>query len=171
MVFIDQIVQDATEKYKDDISKALDVAERAFWKHSDHDEFVRTLVRDQLRALIHQCRHMSNTDRKKRSGAYGGKAKVNVGNTKSVSTAHRNSWYDHYIDGITLGSMTGKDLKRAAENSGAAANGYLFNKMLCDELARMVPDDQTVRDVVSEKKLNSIVERSQRKYQLEKAGC
>lgn len=168
-MFIDDIAGQAAEKFPEDIDRATDQAEREFWKHPEHDEWIRRLVRDQLRSLIHGWRHIRNTQKKKSAGGYGGPAKVNKA-CNSVANASRDSFFSYCIAGTTLGSMTGIELKRTAESERAMSNGHLFNATLCEELAKVVPDEKTVKESVSEKKLNIIVDRSRSKMSLAAAS-
>lgn len=166
---IRSLAREAASKHGDDIDKALDVAEAAIKKHPDYRTYVRKLVRESIREMIHDCRHRTNQSIRAGIGAYGRPPKVNYGNSKTASVVHQ-TCYDYCINGTLLVLMTGDDLRSTAVSERLISDGHIFNAVLCEELAKIVPADKTVKQSPAFKKLSSIFERVKNKVELTKVG-
>lgn len=159
---IENLVAYCARRYKDDIDKAVDALEAKVRALPNFEDLQRALVRQSLRSQIHEYRHTSNTRQKReelREKALSPQrqaAKVVIGRSKAVVAAAE-GWLDYYIGSKTLGSLLGKELPTLAAQENELVKGHSFNYRLLKELSKIVPDEKTVRSVVSEKKLKSLV--------------
>jgi len=110
---------------------------------------------DGLRDLVHDARHQSNRQLKRDTGFYGQPAKVVESDSLNIRTASE-AIYDLYIAGRTLGTLLGKELPGVALMERETGNGHLANAALCERLAKIVPQEKTVREAVSSKRCMAI---------------
>jgi len=100
---------------------------------------------------VHDARHQSNRQLKRDTGFYGQPAKVVESDSLNIR-ATSEAIYDLYIAGRTLGTLLGKELPGVALLERETGNGHLANAALCERLAKIVPQEKTVREAVSSKK-------------------
>lgn len=150
------IVRRAATEHRDDIDQAVDCAEEAWLNVPEHAEWVKAMVRAELRHLIHDVRHRENVAIRHELGYYGGPAKV-ANATGAVERVARNCLIDYSIGGIALGKITGKLLKSLAKSEQEKSDGYAYNARLCVRLATLVPDDKTVAECLSVKQADTIM--------------
>lgn len=150
------IVKKATAQHRDDINAAVDCAEKAFNKLAERDDIIATMIRGELRSLIHNVRHAENVAVRTELGVYGQKAKVSLG-TGAVERVARNCLVAYSICGVALGQITGKQLVAFAKSEQEKAEGSAFNARLCRRLAEVVPADKAVGEVLSVKKAEAIM--------------
>ena len=156
-----EIVRKEAEAHPDDINAALQSAERRIRKLSEFEDLVNQLVSSAIRHLIHDAREAEN--RKQRRAA-GGPPIVNVGNCDDVlAVCEQKAWMDYFIAGRTLGSITGEELPGIAESERQKASGHSWNAALCKDIAKRVPAERQVREVLTEKQLANAVERISKK--------
>jgi hypothetical protein len=156
-----RIAERAAKQHPDDITKAVDCAERDVRALPEFREIVAVLVRGAVQGLVYEARHQTNRSIRREAGEYGGPAKVS-GASDAVNTVYK-SVYDYCIGRTTLGRVLGKELPGIAESERAIAEGHVFNAELCEALSRMVPEERAVKDAVPEKKLRGLFRRLQRK--------
>ena len=149
------IAKQMAEKYGDDINKATEEAEKQIRKLPEFTELVNRFITHSVRDLIYVERHKENTRIKNGQGAFHSKPQVN-GVCDSVHRALASVYYNYRIGGITLGSTLGGDLLGIAEKEASIAQGHTNNATLCTLLAKIVPEDKTVREAVPEKKLKQL---------------
>lgn len=150
------IVQHAASEHRDNIDQAVDCAAKAWRATEERAEWLEQMELGQLRNLIHDARHQTNVAIRREAGAYAGPAKVGL----STGAANRvaQSILDGYvICGRVLGDILGKELVPFAKIELERAEGYQFNARLCRKLAAVVPDDKTVRQVLSESKIRKLM--------------
>lgn len=151
----------AAQKHADDVSAAVDEAERQIRRLPEFGDLVAALVRQAVQTLVYNERHRSNVRMRAEAGEYGRPAKVNVGASAAVNAVIE-SLYLYRIAGTTLGLVRGADLAGIAASENAQANGHIFNARLCSELSALVPAEKAVQDAVSERKLRSIFDKIRR---------
>ncbi len=152
---IGPIIAEAVKSHRDDIDRALDLAERKLSKLPGWDEYQRSFARIAIRSMINHRRHCENVQQRKDAGEYGPAAKVTRGKASS-DIARQKTMYDYFIGGKTIGATTGEELRVLADSESKKAEGYMFNSRLCEALARVVPKMKTVQETITEKKLMSI---------------
>lgn len=153
-----EIVAKAADKYPSDIPKALDVADKAVRKLPEFEELVSDLVRSAIQDLIYEHRHSVTRQIKRETGKYKVKPKVVVGKSKPVNEAALRSVYLMPIAGTVLGRVLGKDLLGIAKHEQDKANGSAVNARLCFRLDKLVPNTKYVDEVLSEKRLRTILQ-------------
>ena len=142
-------------KYGADIEKATDALDRAIRKLPEFEDLTENLLRMAEQELIYDARHQANIRTRLENGGYGGPAKVVSGDSEAVKRVAQ-SVYAYAIAGTMLGMVLGDQLPDIAASEAARAEGHAFNARLCERLAGMVPKGKRVREVVSEKRLQSI---------------
>ena len=159
---VQKIIAAVVEKNGSDIDAAVNEAESRVRRLKDFEDLQRGLVRDALRAAIHDRRHSCNVSLRRENREYGGPAKVSAGSSDAVNEVHR-SCYGYYIGSTMLGSLLGNQLPKLAEAEEARAEGHQFNAALLRKLAPLVPEDKTVQQSVSATKLQKMFRELQRK--------
>ena len=159
--WLNKIVQEETEANPSDIPTAADRAYNRIRKHPQYKGLVEELIRNAVRELVYDYRHIINTRIKRDSGYYvqknGATAAAAVGG--AVLAVHR-SCYDEFIGGTQLGELTADRAREiiAAEESIAA--GHHFNaELLKWALKNGLQGDAKLRDVIPEKKLRTHFDR------------
>lgn len=145
----------AIKKFPNDVSKAVDEAEKTIRELPEFKSLVDTLVRSAIQDLVYDARHRHSVSVKRGAGCYGTPPKTLTGASPGVRRVSE-SVYSFHIAGTTLGRLKGGQLLSIAENERAIATGHSFNARLCLKLKSLVKDDQTVREAVSEQRLRSI---------------
>ena len=156
------IVGKAAAKYGDDVEQAVAYAGKLVRRLKEYDVFAIGLVDHALRELIYDARHQTNLRIRRENGNDVDRVdpKVVVGRSPAVAEVYE-SVYSYLIAGMMLGSVRGDVLEGIASSERAKANGHGFNANLAEALHPMVPADKTVREVVSEKKLQALFRRLQ----------
>ena len=152
------IVKKATAKHLADIQKATSEAEKQIRKLKEFDGLANLLVTSAVQEMVYDIRHQMNTEIKNQEGREGGKTKVKS-SSDAVKAVYESSYFNLFIGGSILGMLTGGELVDVASSERAIAAGYTFNADLALELSRIVPEDKTVRQSVSSKKLDAIAKR------------
>jgi hypothetical protein len=147
------LAREAALSNPESIETAVDAALSAAQELPEFPEFTEALVRRAVRGMVEEARHSANVEMRSRAGGYGGPAKVVVG---EATARVMRSLYLYAIGGKTLGQLTGKELAATAESEQARADGHLFNVRLCSRLAEIVPEEKSVEEAVSERKLKTI---------------
>lgn len=150
-----KIAADAAAEHGDDIDAAVASAEASIRELPTFKQIVATLLHNAFRELIYDARHASNVKTRRDAGRYGGPGIVITGASPGIKDVYR-SVYEYNIAGTQLGLLKGESLAGIADNESAIASGHMFNAELCRKLAKIVPDDKTVKEAVSEKKLNEM---------------
>lgn len=150
------IVRRAAAKHRDDIDKAVDVADREWGKSDERAEWIDSMIRRELRTMIHEIRHQSNVSIRRESGAYGQPAKVSLA-TGAVARVATDVLRTYSICGVTLALITGKQLREFAKIEHDKAEGSAFNARLCERLTAFVTDDKTVGECLTAKKVTAIM--------------
>jgi hypothetical protein len=150
------IVRKAAIKHRDSVDQAVVCAEREWRKSPEHEQWIDQMVRGELRSLIHNVRHETNVQIRKEAGAYGQPAKTTLG-TGAVARVASDVLLNYSICGVTLGMITGEQLRSFAKSEQEKADGCEFNAILCDRLAEMVPAEKCVSDCVTAKKAKAII--------------
>jgi hypothetical protein len=150
-----QIAQD-TARAHDGIPAATDDAMQKIGSLPNYGQFVAALVREAIRGLVEQARHADNVKAKREAGAYYQPTKVRLGASGAVEEVAAQSLYNYFIGGTMLGLLRGQDLSNVADSERKIIQGHRFNERLCERLRPMVPNNATVRDKVSERKLRTI---------------
>lgn len=145
----------ASERHPEDVSAAVDEAVARLKRLASYPDLVETLVRQAVQDLVYEARHVKNVRTRRENGGYGGPPKVTVGGNAEIGRVYEDV-FAYRIAGTTLGSLTGAELPAVASKEREIAGGHLFNAALCERLARSVPVERTVREVVSEKRLRAL---------------
>lgn len=139
--------------------EAAKEAEGAIRKLPEYDEFVRTLVSNAVMGMVTSMCHSATVAENRRTGVYGGPAKVQRGSSIALNAAYE-SIYNRRIGEVLLGSIFGRDLVGMAEWERERGAGHYINAKLLESLAIIVPTDKTVREAVSEKRLETMLQQS-----------
>ena len=150
-----RICEAAVNRHASDIEKAVVEAEKKVRDLPEFPELVDKLIHTAIQEIIYDIRHHANVRMKQNMGSYGGRAKVTSGSCPTVNRIAEDL-YRYSIAGTILGLVTGKQLPEIADSEAAVGNGHLFNARLCRSLAKIVPEDKRVQDVVNQKKLKEI---------------
>ena len=175
------ILAEANRLHGDDIQLAVELAESEIRRLPDFKKEIEgMLITHAVQTLIHDSRHKFNRDLMGgiRSGnlpSLNGHASTNghAGkNGQSMKGKHSvpkvipshskeiladySRYFAFKVAGKTLGAMLGSELELASIAAGMQAKGNLFVESLCNRLAKMVPDDKRVMDVVPGKTLEKI---------------
>lgn len=153
----------AAEQCPENAVEATEIAARKIRKLPEFAELVNKFVYEAIRELIYDLRHSSNVKMRKANGEYfsnGGDA------SQAVNEAYE-CYYQYRIGGTILKLLTGAKLKEIAASEAEKASGHLFNSRLCACLAEIVPEDKTVEQVVSKRKLKTEAERIRKEMEKE----
>lgn len=154
-----EAIKAAANEHKGDIPEAIAAACAAVRALPDFPAFRESLVDGAIQELVYQVRGASNHAMKVQAGVYGAPAKVLVGRSEELRKVY-DDLRDYRIGCQTLGLLFGRDLMPIAEMEGAKARGHEFNRRLVEELARIVPDEKRVRDVVSKRQMVEVFSRA-----------
>lgn len=152
---VTDIANGCAAKHGADCEAATTCAINKVRKLKEYPELVETLVRHAIQNLVYAARHRANVVMRSGAGKYGAAAKVKAHESESLRRVAA-SMYSYAIAGTVLGNLTGKELPAIAAAEQAIAAGHDFNSQLCLRLAQVVPEDKSVREVVSERKLKSL---------------
>lgn len=146
-----EIANKCAAAHPDSIQEATDEALEFIRGLPSYKTLVDTLVLSAVQHLIHDARHRNNT-RIWRDG----RPKVNVGSSRAVATVCEASYLDLTFGGKQLRSILGKELSALAANEEEMALGRTRNAKFLRLLARIVPDEKTVGEVVTETKAKKL---------------
>jgi len=157
-----KIVGKCAAKYGDDVEHAVTYAGKQVRRLKEFDSFASGLIDHALRELIYDARHQTNLRIRRENGNDSDRVdpKVIVGRSPAVAEVYE-SVYNYLIAGMMLGSVCGEMLESIAASERARAGGHTFNAHLAEELRLLVPEDKTVREVVSEEHLQKLFRRLQ----------
>ena len=156
-----EIIKECAAANPSDIDKAVDTAFTRWRKCDEYAEWTESMIRGQLRNMIHDSRHASNVQILRDLKGYGGPSKVGLG-SGIVNRVAAMSVLDSYcINGMALGDIMGSELKAIASDQQEKANGYSRNARLCLMLAPLVPEDKRVRDAVTETKVRKLITKTE----------
>ena len=119
------------------------------------------LVTYAIRALLADARHVLNDQMKRAVRNPPPLPKVIPGRSKAVQEVC-DSLYKYRIAGTFLGNLRGEQLLEIAEAEQKRGEGHLFNSRLCVALDKLVPKKKRVQDAVSERKLNTIFQKTEK---------
>lgn len=163
MLFPDSVyavIQEEADKHKEDIRAAVDAAMARIVKLPEYDSIVQDLVRKAIHKLVYDYRHQCVRETKGKEPMYSVQPRIVVGRSAAVHRVER-SYYDIFVCGKTLGSMLGKELLPAAEHERRIGQGHLVNARLLERLSKIVPEDKTVRNSVSERRIKHLLKACQ----------
>lgn len=166
---IESVIREVAKTYRDDVTQAIEIARQRLKALPEFSGFVDTLVDQAIQELVYRERCRSNQEMRRDGFAYDGAAKVVAAASTGANEVYR-SWFDYYIGSKTLGGLLGEELRPLAGSERELANGHTFNAMLLDRLHPLVPKDKKVREVVPEKKLNTIVRNIRKAFEGGKAA-
>lgn len=145
-----EIVRREATKHVNNIDAAVDAAERRWKRSEDFPNWIEQMIRDHLRTMICDVRHSQNVTIRRQNGCYGQPAKVTL-STGAVNRVANNVLLSYAINGMSLGALTGKDLRELVESEKERAEGCEFNSRLCARLVPMVPEGKTVAQCIKPK--------------------
>lgn len=148
-------------KHGDDIPRAVTEAEKLIRKLPEFDSLVDQMIRNAVREMVYDARHISNVATKRQTGHYFQEQKVDTTKSKAVLQAYK-SVYAYCVAGTQLGLLYGERLAEIAESEQSIANGHVFNAALCRKLSEIVPKGTQVKDAISEKKLRALFDRTKK---------
>lgn len=152
-------VEAECRKNMEDIDGATNRSLACLRKNPEFDSLIESFIWNSVRDLVHDFRHKNNVEIKRQTGQYNTVPKVQPGKSESVQSAYADV-FDFCIAGKTLGSMTGAELPIVALNERTSSEGHLRNARICEALAPLVAENQTVRESVTAKKLRQIIDQS-----------
>lgn len=158
-----EIVKECAAANPSDIGKAVDSAFNRWRKCDEYEEWTESMIRGQLRNMIHGSRHTTNVQILRDLNSYGGPAKVGLGSGLVNRVAAMSVLDSYCIGGRSLGDIMGGELKAIASDQQEKAAGYSRNARLCLMLATLVPDDKRVRDAVTEAKVRKLITKTESK--------
>ena len=158
-----EAVREADAQHPDDIKEAVRQAIFAVRDLPGYLDFSRSLVDKAIQELIYDARHKADVAMKREAGYYGKPGKT-YGLGASVAKVY-SSVYAYRIAGTTLGLLRGEQLPSIAASEDRIAEGHRFNAELCRWLRTVTPDDKTVQESVSEKKLRQTFNRLYKKFE------
>lgn len=157
------LVRRGTETHPNNIERAEEyVTNKLEDAEYYNEELEQALIRHAIRDLIYEARSTHNKRLKrsdpvtKKSTA---KCKVDIGQSPIIKRMNQR-WYTYNINGTTLGSVYGRDLRSLAEAERNIAGGHIANARLLEALIPLVRPDQTVKQTLTHKTL----EKMARKY-------
>lgn len=146
------VIADAAKRHPGSVTKATDAAEAAIRGVKGFRDVLPDLVKHAVKERIYDLRHKENLEQRQ-------------------SGFEEGSPYNYFLAGTVLGRLRGDQLADLASDEDEAASGHAFNARICRELAKLVPDGKTVRQVVSEGQLQAIMSgENGRKVKLRAAG-
>jgi hypothetical protein len=151
------IVREATSKNPSDVDAATTAAEAKIRELPEFDDLVCQFIRTAIKELIYDERHRTTKAVKYLAGLYGKPAKTPSKDSERVQKAYSSVW-SFYIGGTVLGAVLGRELHVLARKEEKIAKGHTLNQRICLNLATLVPLDKRVGQVISDKKLNEIIE-------------
>jgi hypothetical protein len=160
-------VKEAVAKCPENLDKSISEAERAVKSLPGFSSYSDGLVSQAIAGIVYQVRR-SRTSSIKRLAAKPEAVADRL--SDGVRRAFRSA-YEYFIAGRMLGNILGSELPDIALTERKKANGVLANVELLDRLADIVPENKTVKQVVSQKKLLQMIKAAQKKYKTELAGA
>jgi len=127
---IPKIIADVVSRFPQDITAAVNEAERRIKRISGKDE-TSDLVRHSIQEQIYDVRHKENEK------------------YKSDGKPASEDLYVYFIGGSTLGNLTGKMLAELADSEQQKAEGHALNAAICRRFAEIVPEGTMLKRVVS----------------------
>lgn len=152
------VAREAVAKHPDSIEAAATLATKNIRKLPEFSQFIDQLVNDQIRSMIWMVRGMNNNAVRREAGEFGGPPKVGLGTgiAEKAAASAKLVYLNYAIDGRSLKNILGSELSEIADREESVANGHLFNVRLCRKLAKAVPSDKAVGQVISESALKRI---------------
>jgi len=154
-------VQEAARNHPSDIPRAVDCAEKAVRALPDFDDLVALLVKGAVQELVYRSRCSDNALLHAQNGRYNSMPKVQAAGPAVERVCQ--SLYTYRIAGTVLGRVLGADLDGIAESERNVAAGHTFNAELCVALRRRVADDKRVEESVTERQLQDLFKRLQKR--------
>lgn len=169
----------AAERFPDDIPRATRYALQLFKRLPEYEEWCEGLPMGMAQDIVHEARHHHNREIKRQSRMEEEAAvaacassmdsdsgrntrprpeprpRINVAESQGVRSTYI-AYMSQRIAGRVVGSLYGRELEGIAMNERERASGYEFNARLMQRLKPLVPDNQTVREAISEEKLAAI---------------
>lgn len=142
----------AMKKHPEDIDLAVKLLRSTVVKAKLESAVLPDLLARAYRDLIHEARHHSNEARRKVHGGYGQPPKATPG-AAVAAIAAESLLHTYYINGQTLGSITGEEIPYLIDIEQAKADGAQFNANLLTRLRRHVKGEKTVCDCVDNKQV------------------
>ncbi len=147
----------ADERHPEDREKAVNFLEKEVSKLVNYNIIAKDLFRKALKEIIYDIRHRKTVRIKNQAGLFHTRAKVIESDSEGVRKASI-STYNLCISGRLLGNIFGSDLIPLAEIEESKSRGYVVNSRICRKLSKIVPNNKTVRESVTEKRLAKIIE-------------
>jgi len=127
---IPKIIADVASRFPQDITAAVNEAERRIKKIAGKDE-TSALIRHSIQEQVYDVRHKENEK------------------YKSDGKPASDDLYVYFIGGSTLGNLTGKMLAELADSEQQKAEGHALNAAICRRFSDVVPEDQMLKRIVS----------------------
>ena len=150
---LNRIAAEEANRHPDSIEDAVGSAVNRLHRLKGFDAMVGGLVNSAVRSIICDVRHAANVVMRQASGGYTNPAKVRAGEAVNRVAA---DYFTYFINGRTLGSITGEELPDIGASESQRASGHEFNARLCAELGPLVTKTKTVRECVKPAKLDRI---------------
>lgn len=151
------LVNDAVETNPDSIDDAIDEVLKKAGKVAWFVNLADKLVRQAIRGLIQDRRHLLNVAMRGKAGQYGGKSNIDSGAMERVGKLVH-GYMSYMIAGKTLAKLTGDELLATADSEAEKATGHEFNVLLCRKLAEKVKGDKIVAECFTVKTLAKVFE-------------
>jgi hypothetical protein len=146
-----QLAKESISKHGD-VQDAIGAFRSALREHDEFPSLVEVLFGVATAELIYEQRHSINIATKRANGDYGKPGKTIVGESKTIQSMYER----FFFGGQCLGDILGERLSGLAESEEAQAHGHGLNAALLNRLSKIVPEDKTVRQAVTEKKLRQL---------------
>lgn len=150
------VARRAVEKYKEDTQLAAKEANKNVRRLKDFEELVDLIVFKAMQDLVYDIRHATNVQTRNDAKKYGPGPTVRPGTSKVALQPTQSVLETYYIGSTVLGSLKGSELGKIATDERLRANGHIFNANLCSRLQPLVPKNKTVRECVSQRKIDAI---------------
>lgn len=134
----------------DDADEAAKVIEGRVKSLPNYPDIVNDLVARSIRDLTYQKRHQEN--RRLRHEQYHSTPKVDS-LSDDVSKVERSFYDSYYVNGTTIGNLTGSMLDIEIHKAESNVKTHRFHIELFESLRDLVGDQERVRDRVTEKTL------------------
>jgi hypothetical protein len=155
------IAVEAVKSNLDNINDSVDEAEARIRDLPCFKDFVKMMVRDAIRHLIHDIRHSMNTQAKKEAGGYAQPRSIKIEESDGIRAAHV-SMLDYFINGKRLGSLVKEELLELAESEKENGRGRYINAYVLGEINKRLKPGQKVEEVLTERQVQRLFERAKR---------
>jgi len=142
------LVEEIENENKENRTLAITNAVEALRELPDFNDFFELLLRDAVGELIDRARHKAMEAIRKSEAYRRNMPKVVVGNSKVLQEISYQAFCDVRIDGTILSNIYGSRLTDLARSERNSASGYVERAFILEALAKIVPEDKKVGEVV-----------------------